>query len=322
MKLYPLKFHPIVKDKIWGGTLLNDYLPEDLKVDKPGEIWSISGVKDNVSIVENGALAGKSLKELIHNYKEQLLGKEVWEKFGNEFPLLIKFIDTASPLSVQVHPNDEQAKKAHQSFGKTEMWYIMQASQFSELIIGFKPEVDLEKFRRHLDKNILEKLLNYVNIQKGDAFYIPAGRVHAIGSEITLAEIQQTSDITYRIYDYNRSDGDGKKRDLHVEEAEKVMDLEPVEQVKLRYKLEENKFSSLAESPYFSTRIYRRTNELKISDNTEMRTYICTEGKATFKTNEDSVELSAFQSLLMPAEIKDWKIFPEEDTTLLEVRIP
>lgn len=321
MKLYPLKFTPITYYRIWGGSKLNSAVPKELQMDNLGEIWSISGVEGNLSVVENGELKGKNLKELVKEYQERLVGKKVWKKFGTEFPLLIKFLDTAADLSVQVHPNDLQAKELHNSFGKSEMWYIMDAEPNSELIIGFKKGIQKEEYRKHLEANSLDEILNKIPVQKGDALYIPAGRVHAIGSGVVLAEIQQTSDITYRIYDYNRIDKDGKKRELHTENAARVIDFTPIEKIKSDYETTENQFNTLIETPYFKTKVFSG-NETQEFSNNELRIYICTEGKGKFISKNFEIELKKYESLLIPAEFTDYQLLTIKGFSLIEVVIP
>lgn len=322
MKLYPLKFEPIAQYRIWGGNRLNAAVASELRIEKLGEIWSISGVDGNISQIENGELKGRNLKEIISEYKERLVGKKVWEKFGTDFPVLIKFIDAADRLSVQVHPDDRQAKELHNSFGKSEMWYIMDADPDSELIIGFKEGVGKEDYKKHLENETLEEILNRIKVQKGDAVYIPAGRVHAIGAGVVLAEIQQTSDVTYRIYDYNRIDKNGQKRELHTDLALSAIDFEPVREVRTNYKKVENQFSPLIESVYFETKIFSGNKEISIRNNDQMRIYICTSGSAEFILDGNSTVLNPYQSLLFPAEISNYQIRPTAVVSLLEVVIP
>lgn len=321
-ELYPLKFRPIPQYRIWGGNQLNSILPKESQIENLGEIWCLSGISGNVSIVENGDLKGKNLNEVINRFQEKLLGKNVWGKFGNDFPLLIKFIDTAEPLSVQVHPNDEQAKLLHNSFGKSEMWYIMNAEKDAELIIGFEDGIEKEDYSNHLKNESLEDILRNVPVQKSDAIYIPSGRVHAIGKGIVLAEIQQTSDVTYRIYDYNRVDKDGKKRELHTDLALKAIDFKPIEKIKTDYSKKKNEFSELINSPYFATKIFEGNEPVEINGNDEFRIYICTEGNAKFKTENSESELKKYECLLMPAEISVYDIIPENNCTLIEVKVP
>lgn len=321
-ELYPLKFTPIPQYRIWGGNKLNQILPEESQIENLGEIWSLSGVSGNVSLVENGELKGKNLNEIIEIFQEKLLGQEAWSKFGNDFPLLIKFIDAAQPLSVQVHPDDEQAKRLHNSFGKSEMWYIMDAEKDAELVIGFETGIAKENYSNHLENETLEQILRKVPVVKGDAVYIPAGRVHAIGKGIVLAEIQQTSDVTYRIYDYNRIDKDGQKRELHTDLALKAIDFNPIENIKTDYSKKENVFSQLIDSPYFTTQIFEGNEFVEIKKNNEFRIYICTEGNAIFKTKNSETDLNQYECLLMPAEVSDYEIIPKNNSTLIEVKVP
>lgn len=219
MNLYPFKFQPILKERLWGGTKLKDLLNKPSSSDITGESWELSAVKGDVSIIENGPLAGTSLQEAINHHPQALLGKSVTNRFGTEFPILIKFIDAKQDLSIQLHPNDELAKERHNSFGKTEMWYIMQADPGAELIVGFKQDMTKENYEKHLNEGKLTDILNYEKVKEGDTFFINTGKVHAIGAGILLAEIQQTSDITYRVYDFNRKDKEGNLRELHTELA-------------------------------------------------------------------------------------------------------
>jgi len=322
MKLYPLKFEPITQYRIWGGNRLNAAVAPELRIEKLGEIWSISGVDGNISRIENGELKGENLKEIISQYKERLVGRKVWENFGTDFPVLIKFIDAADRLSVQVHPNDRQAKELHNSLGKSEMWYIIEADPDSELIIGFKEGVGKEDYKKHLEDETLEEILNRIRVQKGDAVYIPAGRVHAIGAGVILAEIQQTSDVTYRIYDYNRIDKNGQKRELHTDLALSAIDFDPISEIKTNYNQAENQFSPLVESVYFETKIFSGNKEISIRNNDQMRIYICTSGNAEFISDGNSTVLNPYQSLLLPAEISNFQIRPTAEVSLIEVMIP
>jgi mannose-6-phosphate isomerase len=212
MALYPFKFEPILKERLWGGTKLKTVLGKPIANDITGESWELSGVAGDVSVIANGPLAGTSLKQLIATQAEALLGKEVVARFGQEFPILIKFIDAKQDLSIQLHPNDALAKKRHGSFGKTEMWYIMDADPGAKLIVGFNKDVTREEYASHLQENKLPDLLNYEPVEQGDTFFINTGKIHAIGAGVLLAEIQQTSDITYRVFDFNRKDKMGNLR--------------------------------------------------------------------------------------------------------------
>ena len=257
MKLYPLQFTPLFKYRIWGGEKLKTELNKHYNEENIGESWEISDVSDNETVVAEGALKGQSLRDLIKEFKDDFVGNAVYEKFGEEFPLLIKFIDAKTPLSIQVHPSNELAKTRHNSFGKNEMWYIMDDEKEAELIVGFNKDVEKEKYIEHLKNSTLNKILNIEKIEKGDTFYIPTGRVHAIGAGVLLAEIQQTSDVTYRIYDYDRVDSKTcTKRELHNEMAIDVIDYEVHDTYKTDYSLEKNVSNTLVHSPYFRTNIF------------------------------------------------------------------
>ncbi len=216
---YPIKFVPIAKEKIWGGNKLKTVLSKDFTEKRVGESWEISAVKGNISIVEKGVLKGKSLQELIEKYKADFIGKKNYLQYGNQFPLLIKFIDATDDLSIQVHPSDELARKRHNSFGKTEMWYVMEAEKNSNLILGFNQNLSKEKYQQILREGRIEEYLHYERIKKSDSFFIEAGLIHAIGKGVLIAEIQQTSNLTYRVYDWNRKDAGGNQRELHTDLA-------------------------------------------------------------------------------------------------------
>jgi len=222
MKVYPIKFNPILKEKIWGGHKLGSMLSKDTDKQNIGESWEISDVNGNVSQVNNGIYKGTNLKELLKRYESQFLGANNFEHFGYNFPLLIKFLDAKTDLSVQVHPDDEMAKKYHNSFGKTEMWYIMDSDEDANIVIGLKDETTNPEILNHITSENVEDIFNREKVIKGDSFFIPAGKIHAIGSGVLAAEIQQTSDITYRVYDWDRIDDNGEKRELHTQLAEKA----------------------------------------------------------------------------------------------------
>ncbi len=253
-KLYPLKFKTIYKDKIWGGNKINTVLGKDFSpLPNCGETWEISGVSGNISEVANGPLQGKDLKSLISQYKGSLVGEKVFEKFGEEFPLLIKFIDANDDLSIQVHPDDELGMKRHNSFGKTEMWYVLQADPGSTLISGFNQEVNREKYLEAFNAGKLTDILNKEQVNDEDVFFLPAGRVHTIGKGLLIAEIQQTSDITYRIYDFDRVDDQGNKRELHVEEALDAIDYNYYDAYKTNYAKNLNEVVKMVSCQYFTT---------------------------------------------------------------------
>ena len=321
MELYPLKFEPISKYRIWGGDKLNSVLKKGFNGESLGESWEISGVRHDETVVAQGFLKGKTLKQIADTYKGQFLGQNVYEQFKNEFPLLIKFIDAKTPLSVQVHPNDAIAKERHDSFGKNEMWYIMDADDNAEIIVGFTKPLTKNAYEEHLNNGTILNILNTVSVEKGDAFHIPTGRVHAIGSGVLLAEIQQTSDVTYRIYDYDRVDKiSGQKRELHNDLALDVLDFDVVENYKTKYRSEPNISNKLIHTPYF------RTNYLNIigdyekdySDIDSFIIYICVGGQAEIMSNQQTYNLQRGETLLIPAELKNINI-QSKDAELLEV---
>ncbi len=319
---YPLKFTPILKEKIWGGTKLREILNKDSQLDQLGESWEISGVKENISVVENGPLKGKSLNELIRLYKGKFLGEKVFKNFGTDFPLLIKYIDAKTELSVQVHPNDEIARRKHNSFGKTEMWYIMQADENAEINVGFKETTSKEEYLKRLQEGEITKILNFEKVQKGDSFFINTGKVHAIGAGVLLAEIQQTSDITYRIYDWDRTDSEGKSRELHTTEALDAIDFEKKNDYRLKYTKTLNESSNIASCDYFTTNYLPVKGKLE-KDYTKENSfviYMCVSGKAEIETNGNSQTIDQGQTILIPARNKMVTI-SSENVELLEVYI-
>jgi len=319
MSLYPMKFKPIVKDKIWGGPRLRDVLGKEAS-DKAGESWEISCVEGDISVAENGYLKGNNLMELAEVYMGDLMGDTVFEKYGLEFPLLIKFIDASDVLSVQVHPNDELAKKRHNSYGKTEMWYIVESDQ-GELIAGFNRELDREAYQKHFKAGTLREILNHEKVSPGDIYFMPAGRVHAIGAGVLLAEIQQTSDVTYRIYDWDRTDDAGKPRELHTDLALDAIDFSPVKDYKTSYQPMENSTVPAVDSPYFTTGVIKLDQPVDKDYNLidSFVIYMCTEGAAGIAYPGGVEEIRKGETVLIPAEIKNLAILPTEATTLLEV---
>lgn len=320
MSLYPIKFTPILKEKVWGGTKLNEILHKNSCFQNTGESWEISGVKENISVVENGKLKGKSLKEIISEFKDELVGNKVYNTYGEDFPLLFKFIDAQSNLSVQLHPNDELAKKRHNSFGKTEMWYIVQADKGAKLNLGFKESLKPDTYLEFLKNDRITELLNFEEVSKGDSFIINAGLVHAIGKGVLLAEIQQTSDITYRIYDWNRKDLDGKKRELHTDLALEAINFKKKENPKLNYKSVPNVSSQIFSSQYFTTNFLRVKGEVIKNYNCidSFVVYMCVEGKARVYVNSKSERLEKGESLLIPAAVNEVKI-KAETANILEI---
>ncbi|WP_026776012.1 type I phosphomannose isomerase catalytic subunit [Polaribacter sp. Hel_I_88] len=308
MKLYPLKFTPVFKYRIWGGDKLKTKLNKKYTEENIGESWEISDVSGDETIVEEGSLKGKTLKELTQQFKGDFVGNAVYEKFGEAFPLLIKFIDAKTPLSIQVHPSNEIAKQRHNSFGKNEMWYVMQADKNAELIVGFDEKLTTESYKNNLENNTILDTMHHENVTKGDTFYIPTGRVHAIGAGVLLAEIQQTSDVTYRIYDYDRVDAKtGQKRDLHNDLAMDVIDFEIHENYKTQYQLEKNTSNKLVHSPYFKTNILEINDDVK-KDYRNLDSfviYICVEGSVEIFSDKERYKINTGETILLPATVND-----------------
>ena len=323
-KLYPLKFQPIFKYRIWGGNKLKNELQKNIDGDQIGESWEISDVSGDETLVMEGELKGYTLKKLIQEYKSHFLGQSVYENFGDSFPLLIKIIDANLPLSIQVHPGDEVAKKRHQSFGKNEMWYIMDAEEGAELIVGFKKQTTTAEYLSKLDKGEVLDLLNIEKVKSEDVFYIPSGRVHAIGAGVLLAEIQQTSDITYRIFDYDRVEAStGKKRELHNDLAKDVIDFNIYPQYKSDFLKIENTSNTLVHSPYFKSNFIRVNGKLD-KDYTSLDSfiiYIAVNGSCEIRFNEMPYNLKKGESVLIPASLKRVSILSDNNCDLLEVYV-
>ena len=305
--LYPLKFRPIFKDKIWGGNKIKSILGKDYgSLPNCGESWELSGVEDNISVVSNGYLAGNSLEELIEIYMGDLVGDHLFETFGTEFPLLIKFIDANDDLSIQVHPDDELARERHEANGKTEMWYVLQADKGSKLQAGFNQEVNQELYLEKLEKTELTDILNFEEVKAGDVYFIPAGRVHAIGKGILLAEIQQTSDITYRIYDYDRRDDKGNLRELHTDLALDAIDYTLYPEYKTKYEVIPNESVELAKCKYFTTNVLE-LNQTIDKDYNKLDSFvifICLEGEVTIETESGIETIQKGETILIPASLE------------------
>jgi len=325
MQLYPIKFTPIAKETIWGGNKLKTVLSKNFSSEKQiGESWEISGVKNDISIVANGHLKGDSLNKLITDFGTRLLGDKVYQKFGNEFPLLIKFIDANDALSIQVHPDDVLAKERHNSFGKTEMWYVLDAEKDANLIVGFNQEVDKQIYQQKLEEGKLEDILNAENVENGSCYFIPAGRVHAIGKGILLAEIQQTSDITYRMYDWNRVDKMGKSRELHTEQAVDAIDYTQEKEYATQYTAETNKTTQLASCEYFTTNrlAFDQVCNKNYSDLDSFVIYICLDGEFEIEVKgQAKTHVKKGESILMPSEISEITLIPFGQAECLEVYI-
>ncbi len=318
-----IKFEPILKEKIWGGKKLSSLLHKQSNKDNIGESWEVSDVEGDTSIVSNGILKGKSLKELITLFKGDLVGEKVFKDFKYKFPLLIKFIDAKEALSIQLHPNDELAQKRHNSFGKTEMWYVMQSDDKANLIVGFQKDSTKEEYLHHLENKSLLDILNVDEVSKGDVYFIPTGRVHAIGAGVLLAEIQQTSDITYRVYDWDRQDDQGNYRDLHTDLAIDAIDFKAKSNYRTMYRKQENISSEIVSCPYFTTNVLPINGDILVNHNDKdsFVIYMCVEGKAHFSLADENETIQVGETILVPASLKEFRISSSVKSELLEVYI-
>lgn len=319
MKFYPLTFEPIFKERIWGGTKLKNFLNKSFNGNRIGESWELSAVANDVSVISNGEFAGLNIKELIEKYPTELLGSKSIEKFGLEFPLLFKFLDAKEDLSIQVHPNDELAKQRHNSFGKTEMWYVLQADSTARLVVGFKNKTNKNNYLKHLQNKTLVSILNETPVKKGDTFFLETGTVHAIGAGVLIAEIQQTSDITYRLYDWDRVDADGNDRELHNELAVDAINYEETN-TKVQYNSERNESVNLVACPFFVTNILEVSGKYNWKKKKESFTvFMCTEGSFVLVTSNSKFEFKKGDTVLIPAILEEFQIIGE--TSLLEITI-
>jgi len=323
--LYPLKFTPIYKDKIWGGHKIKSSLGLDFgNLPNCGEAWMVSGYKGQQTVVANGFLAGNELNEIVEIYMGDLVGDNVYDEFGDEFPLLIKFLNANDWLSIQVHPDDEFAARKKIGRGKSEMWYVLEADEGSQLISGFNREITREEYLKQFEQKNLKEILNYETVNKGDAFDIPPGRIHSLGPGILLAEIQQTSDATFRIYDWDRVGADGLLRELHTNLALEAIDFKHYEKYKTSYKEEINRTTSVIKTPYFTTNTITLEKAIK-KDYEELDSFVIfmgIEGKVTIKWNEGEITLAKGEAIVIPNTINILELFPEERSKLLEIYIP
>ena len=319
--LYPFKFQPILKDKIWGGQKLQKILKKPTTSAEAGESWEISDVQGDTSIVSNGTMAGTSLKSLMELHTTELLGHKNFQQFGTKFPLLIKFIDAKLALSVQLHPNDALAKSRHNSFGKTEMWYVVQADSDSNLIVGFNQPMTKELYLKHLEAKTLECILNFDKVDAGDTYFIEVGRIHAIGAGVLLAEIQQTSDITYRVYDWDRVDSEGNHRELHNDIALEAFDFDMPDNYRVNYSRDSQTSTELVSCPYFTTNVIEVKTSLLVKNNHDsFMIYMCVDGSAVINIEGYQTEFSMGETVLIPACIKSFSISTNH-AKLLEVYI-
>jgi Phosphomannose isomerase len=323
-ELYPLKFEAALKEKVWGGnTLVTRFNKKYTGSHHIGESWELSAIADNQSIISNGFLAGNNIEELIEVYMGDITGDSIFEKFGNEFPLLIKFIEAQEDLSIQVHPNNDLAKKRHKAYGKTEMWYILDRKEDSKIYTGFKSGVTKEIYEEAVRNGGIENLMNVESVDPGDTFFTPAGRVHSIGAGIVLVEIQQTSDITYRIFDWNRKSSGKVKRELHTDLALDAIDFNQSGTNKIRVEPVLNKTVNLVSCEFFNTNIIslNKAIDKEYYFNDSFVVYICLEGEFSIRWDGNSEKVTKGDTVLLPAMIREVTLKPVNEARLLEVYI-
>ena len=325
-KLYPLKFDPIFKERIWGGEKLPRLFNKQHSLQQlpVGETWLLSALEGDISVVSNGFLAGNSIQELIEIYMSDLVGEKCYEKFGYEFPLLIKLIDAADDLSIQVHPNNELASNRHHAWGKSELWHFLDCEAESTVVAGFnKPTTRLD-FDDSLRNGMLKNMLRYLKVKKGDSLYIPAGLIHTIGKGIFLAEIQQTSDITYRVYDWDRKDSSGKVRELHIDLALDAIDYNASQEIISGKEHMPNEPNLIIESPFFTVKKIHLTQEQEQSEfnNENFLVYLCLDGRfEVLYADDQKVDIKKGELVLIPADLNGHILKPENETSLLEISL-
>lgn len=319
MQLYPLLFEPNLHTVVWGGSQLRPFKGLEPSDEPIGESWEISAVPTSTSIICNGELKGRDLITVINGNPDAILGKKVNEKYHGRLPLLVKFIDAKRDLSIQVHPNDEMAMREHGKMGKSEMWYVIKADEGAHLYAGFKHEITPDEYQKRIAEGTITNVLADHKVKAGDVFYLPAGRVHAICGGIMLAEVQQSSDVTYRIFDYNRPGMDGKPRELHTELAAKALDYHVEPNYRTEYIESSNKAVQIIDSPYFSVRVMEVSKpfhrDLKKYDSFIIT--MCIEGdcKIHVRSTGGEVLLKQGNSTLIPAAIADYDVIPQQESS-------
>jgi mannose-6-phosphate isomerase len=323
--LYPIKFRPVLKETLWGGSALRERFGKGNKGGAAiGESWEINGMAGTSSRIANGFLRGNTLEEVIEVYMGDLVGDTVFERFGNEFPLLIKFVDARDNLSIQVHPDDKLASERHHAWGKTEMWYVIDASPGAVIYTGFRKKTTREEYLRYFDSKELALLVNSTPVMPGDAFFIPAGMVHAIGAGVILTEIQQTSDITYRIYDWDRVDNKGRPREMHTELALDAINFDLDQPNLIRKDPVTNHPVMLASCDYFHTSLLQIDSpvikDYSLTDSFII--YICISSMVIIDCLGQSEQVRAGETILIPAAADNVTLVPQGTATLLEVYVP
>lgn len=320
-------FKPLLKQTIWGGETITAFKDLETDTHSIGESWEISAVKDFLSVVADGKDEGKTIIQLLDEQKEKLVGKDVYAHYSNTFPLLIKFIDARQDLSIQVHPDDKTAMMRHGSLGKTEMWYIIKADEDSFISAGFKQPVKKEDYNRIIQDHSITEVLNKETVRVGDVYFLPPGTVHSLGAGVFVAEIQETSDITYRIYDYCRKDAQGKERELHTEQAKEVIDFSSRNNHKISYKENRDKRVELVNCPFFTTNIIKATKSYH-ADYSKLDSFVvimCIDGEATITENgidgKEQRIIKQGNTVLIPATTQSIDLEPINICKILEVYI-
>ena len=318
--MYPLKFKPIYKEKIWGGQKIRSVLNKDFgDLENCGESWDLSGVDGDVSVISNGHLAGTTLKAALQSYGPDLLGGRLHDLFGDQFPLLVKFIDATQDLSIQVHPDDELAKKRHDGMGKSEMWYVVQADEGAKLISGFNQPINREQYLEHFRNGKIMDILNQEEVQQDEVYFLPAGRVHTIGKGLLIAEIQQTSDITYRIYDFDRVDKHVNKRELHTEAALDAIDFSYHSSYKTTYEdVDDARVPLVACKHFITNKLTLNATFQSVPDVDSFKIYTCLRGIGRITGDSGESDFRAGEVVLVPASLERYQVETSEGTTLLE----
>lgn len=322
--LYPIKFAPILKEKIWGGDAIRNVYRHDAgHREGIGESWDVSGMEGDDCEVVNGFLGGNTLSELAEVYMGDLVGDRVYSRFGAEFPLLVKLIDAKERLSIQVHPDDETAESQLGLRGKNELWYVLRAEPGAYVVAGFERPVLEEEFRAHIDNGTVEEVLHHVPVAEGDAIFIPAGCVHSIGAGCLILEIQQPSDITYRVFDYNRRDAEGCLRQLHIDEAMEAIDWGNWRNEKLNVSVRANDISPLIDRPCFTVNLMQidRPKEYELGTIDSCVILTCARGHVTIRFGDDYITLTDAESVLIPAEMNTLTLVPTVPSLLVETYI-
>ena len=323
--MYPLKFEPVLKQTLWGGDKIIPFKHLNENLPNVGDSWEVSAVEGSESVVANGADKGLTLPEMVRKYREELVGESNYARFGNQFPLLVKLIDARQKLSIQVHPGDELANKRHNSFGKNEMWYVVSADEGATLISGFSKQITPKEYKERVHNGTFDEVLQTCAIRPGDVFYVPAGRVHGIGAGAFVVEVQQSSDVTYRIYDYNRRDKDGKLRELHIGQAMDAINFSDVQDdFRTEYEAVPNEPVEILTTPYFSVSLYDMTEDITC-DYSELDSFVifvCIEGECRMVDDaQNEITLRAGETVLFPATTQSVNIIPEGKVKLLEAYV-